>query len=91
MNDTVLVSMGVLAFLVALNDSWLAYLKGWVTASVGGPGLSTLSNATSSVSTGAAASGGFGPSPQDIVPPSQQVASINGQTIGVSSLPTNIQ
>lgn len=45
MKDTVLISMSVLALMVALNNEWLAFFKAWVTASVGGPGFSTLTDA----------------------------------------------
>ncbi len=44
MKDTVLVSMGVLALLVALNDGWIYYLKGFVQASVGTGGAPSVTN-----------------------------------------------
>jgi hypothetical protein len=44
MKDTVLVSMGVLALLVAMNNNWIYYLKGYVQASVGTGGAQGIIN-----------------------------------------------
>ena len=88
MNDTVLVSMAVLALLVALNDGWLAYLKGWVQSSVGGTGISTLTDA------GVAASNpNLGGNPQSVASNQspQALATNPANSIGNSSPLTNLQ
>lgn len=85
MKDTAIVSMGLLAFMVALNEKWLPFLKGWVQASVGGPGYSNLSRAGSAVGnvdagglTGQATSGA-------------QVTQQNASGIANSTIPTRVQ
>ncbi len=44
-SEQVLVAMGALVFMVALKEGWLPYLRAWVTSSVGGPGINTLTDA----------------------------------------------
>lgn len=63
-SEQVLVAMGALVFMVALKEGWLPFLRAWVTTGVGGPGINTLTTAGNAVSSGAAAAGGYGPSPQ---------------------------
>lgn len=44
-SEQVIVAMGALVFMVALKEGWLPYLRAWVTSSVGGPGVNTLTDA----------------------------------------------
>lgn len=88
MKDSVVVAMGLLAFVVALEKGWLTYLRGWVSASVGGPGINTLTDAGVSASNPS-----LGGNPQSVTNNQSPQASATNPANGVgnSSLYTNLQ